>query len=617
MKRIGSFLLACAMIWALIPAKSFAASLDYSLAIPAQYSEVRAFSCGLAAVRKGTKWGYINERGDDAIPFQYDVACSFAENRAVVGIKKSIKLSGANLTIIEFGCIDMNNAYRPFVLHDTVPNDYPNFYVEIFNAEGEVLEHSDIFYTGGYVTISDEAGITRCFRPDGSELVIKSDSLDIFPIYKPTEGVVIATEQDSAGLNLFVDESGNLISALNNLAIDYARPFNGGLVPVGKWIETGTIEGFPVGEGRWGFADKSGKLVIGYEYEDFYVKGYDSEYSIFNDGGLASVKKLGAGWGAIDRAGNMKIPFIYDTLLPFSEGTAAFLENGKWGFINTEGKIIIPARYDEVSGFSHGIAAVLNGKKAYIIGKNGEIIPGFQNLAPSSYFEQDGENADGTPHYIIHTPTRLVAIAENGKYGFGKITFTPDLPKIPNVSDWAIDEVSQAIEQGLVPISLQNSYYSNITREDFATLIVRTIESTKNRDINTILKEYTGKTLYEQIAQYPFYDTNNADIIAARALGIINGVSENSYAPNLSISRQDAASLLMRTAKFLNIAKAGEVSTPIFKDSAEIASYAKSAVDFAVAHQIMNGTGKNKFSPRAEYTRQQAYITVNRLFNSK
>lgn len=615
MKKLCSVLLCCAMLFAVMPAPASAASVDYSVLVSPQYDDARAFSCGVAPVRMGTKWGYINERGETAIPFQYDIACSFSENRAVVGIKKSITLHGSKMTIIEFGSIDMENKYYPFMLNDVPADEHPYYYVEIFNAENQVLEHSDVFFTGGYVNISDNAGITHSFRPNGTELKISSDNLEIFPIYKPSEGVIIATEVDGDGSNIFVDYSGKPISALNNLMIDYARPFNSGLAPVGKWLVTGEIEGFPTGESRWGFADKSGKLVIGLEYEDFYVKGYDAEYSVFNDG-LASLKKAGAKWGAINRAGATKIPFIYDTLMPFSEGLAAFQQGGKWGFINTEGKTIIPAKFDDVSAFNDGLAAVRIGKTAAIINSSGSAVEGAQNIALGIYFTQDGENADGTPHYIMHSPSGIVVISENNKFGFAKINFAPDLPTVPDVNDWAEREVAGAASLGLIPVSLQNSYRASITRADFAALVIRAIEQSRGNDISTILKAQTGKNLYEHVAAYPFADTNNHDVIAARALGIINGVSATSYAPQSTISRQDAAAILMRTATFLGTNPATDNAAASFADSAEIASYAKESVAFVASRQIMTGTGDNKFSPRSEYTRQQAYITIYRLINS-
>ena len=41
-----------------------------------------------------------------------------------------------------------------------------------------------------------------------------------------------------------------------------------------------------------------------------------------------------------------------------------------------------------------------------------------------------------------------------------------------DISDWAKNEIDEAIDIGLVPLELQNNYTDNITREEFAFLTV-------------------------------------------------------------------------------------------------------------------------------------------------
>lgn len=77
--------------------------------------------------------------------------------------------------------------------------------------------------------------------------------------------------------------------------------------------------------------------------------------------------------------------------------------------------------------------------------------------------------------------------------------------------------------------------------------------------------------------------------------------------------------MLTKAAKLLDIS--GEISTIPYADSKDIATWAKDAVNFVSSmedhtnnKQIMGDTGGNKFSPHAEYTRQQAFITIKRLY---
>ncbi|MDO3413291.1 WG repeat-containing protein [Saccharibacillus sp. CPCC 101409] len=50
------------------------------------YDDVGSFSEGLAAVRKGDKWGYIDRTGEVVLPFIYEDTFAFYEDRAVVQI---------------------------------------------------------------------------------------------------------------------------------------------------------------------------------------------------------------------------------------------------------------------------------------------------------------------------------------------------------------------------------------------------------------------------------------------------------------------------------------------------------------------------------------------------
>jgi len=62
--------------------------------------------------------------------------------------------------------------------------------------------------------------------------------------------------------------------------------------------------------------------------------------------------------------------------MPFSEGLAAVMSNGKWGYADGKGRMVIPAKFDEAGGFSELFAAVmLNGKFGYIDKDGMMVIP--------------------------------------------------------------------------------------------------------------------------------------------------------------------------------------------------------------------------------------------------
>ncbi len=65
----------------------------------------------------------------------------------------------------------------------------------------------------------------------------------------------------------------------------------------------------------------------------------------------------------------------YDSVLPFSEGLAAVMVEGRWGYINIQERMVIPPRYDEVYPFFGELASVRQGERWFFINKQGEPVP--------------------------------------------------------------------------------------------------------------------------------------------------------------------------------------------------------------------------------------------------
>lgn len=192
------------------------------------------------------------------------------------------------------------------------------------------------------------------------------------------------------------------------------------------------------------------------------------------------------------------------------------------------------------------------------------------------------------------------------------ITDRPHAGEENTPSTWAQKEIMAALGAKLVPNDLQKSYRSNITREEFCRLMVKLVE------------QRTGKAVLDYAASKgltvtdPFTDTDNAAVLAAHALGIVNGTSATTFTPAGSLTRQEAAAMLTRTAKLLGLS-AGQGET--FADAATFPDWAKEGIayvsgltDGVSGSKVMGGTGNGAFSPAATYTREQALVTALRLF---
>ena len=180
-------------------------------------------------------------------------------------------------------------------------------------------------------------------------------------------------------------------------------------------------------------------------------------------------------------------------------------------------------------------------------------------------------------------------------------------------SSWAQSEIWEAICTRLVPMDLQADYRNDITREEFCRLMITLVEKASGQNIDTYL---ASKALATKSS---FTDTDSTDVLAANALGIINGISANTFNPNGSITRQEAAAMLARTARVLGLTASGGES---FNDAGQFASWASESIAFVsgltdpiTGGKVMGSTGTGNFSPSAPYSREQAMLTALRLFH--
>jgi len=198
--------------------------------------------------------------------------------------------------------------------------------------------------------------------------------------------------------------------------------------------------------------------------------------------------------------------------------------------------------------------------------------------------------------------------------GDHKIIYRPKASEEDTPSSWAQKEVMYAICEGFVPAALQGGYRKSITREEFCELIIDML----CRKDGMSFDEYI-KTKQITLNHKAFSDTSNEHILAASALGIVNGRGNGLFAPDAYITRQEAAVMLARAAKTAGITSSNSEELS-FADSDKFASWAVDSIAFVTAlasrsgTRVMAGTGNNLFSPLDAYSREQSIMTVYRLY---
>ena len=185
---------------------------------------------------------------------------------------------------------------------------------------------------------------------------------------------------------------------------------------------------------------------------------------------------------------------------------------------------------------------------------------------------------------------------------------------IPSV--WATEEVENARNAGIIPENLDSQYQDNISREEFCEIAAALVESKTGEAIADVLDQ-KGLT-----ARNPFSDTTNSDVVAMNALGVVNGTGEGRFSPNDEITREEAATMLTRLGKIMNLHSPESVELS-FSDADSISDWAYDAVAFVSScmdptnnKYVMGGTGGNRFSPKEPYTREQAFASFMRLYNA-
>lgn len=152
-----------------------------------------------------------------------------------------------------------------------------------------------------------------------------------------------------------------------------------------------------------------------------------------------------------------------------------------------------------------------------------------------------------------------------------------------------------------IPLELGTQEIELTVQAEDGTVKVYTILMTRNNEI----KE-TG---------CPFMDIQKhwaeADICEAASLGIVEGVGENRYAPNLALTRSEFAVMLARTLQLSDLGV--ETSNPIsFSDQESIPVWARPMVKAAVAKGIITGYPDGTFSPQQTITRKEMAVMLSK-----
>jgi hypothetical protein len=308
----------------------------------------------------GSKWGYINEKGDFLLPPKYEIAHDFQENGlAIVQVN--------NLT----GIINSDGYFIVKPKYDTISPFSEGRAVAIFDEGYKVLDESGkeittnaYFYIGDY---HEGRAVAANNTEHGDYLLgyLNKRGKEVIPLsyeaasdFQDGKAVVKAKE---GGYSL-IDLTGKV---LNSYPFPFVNFYGEGLLAF-KEKE----------EGNWGYMDESGKVVIEPLFRDVQQ---------FIDGkAIVTVENNNQSYyGLIDKQGNFIIKPHYNSLLNLGEdryalGKAMDPEKPylfpKYAIADSSGQIYTGFIYNGVSKFKDGIASAYNDEFTFFIDKRGQRI---------------------------------------------------------------------------------------------------------------------------------------------------------------------------------------------------------------------------------------------------
>ena len=214
--------------------------------------------------------------------------------------------------------------------------------------------------------------------------------------------------------------------------------------------------------------------------------------------------------------------------------------------------------------------------------------PGYAGLAniPVTYYTRSGQ---AIPQTIL-----VEAISKTTSDQF--LDVTPS-----TVGTWAANAIDFAYDSGLINGVEPTTFAPNtaMTRAMLVTVLYRAAGS----------PEITVSTNFTDLNVGDYY---YSAVVWANVNGIVNGVDDTHFAPDVPVTRQQISAILYRYAKFTGNLVENQGSLEGYTDKALVEPYAVSPMAWAVGEGIISGTTPTTLSPLDHATRAQVAVMLHR-----
>ncbi|MBQ3427234.1 MAG: S-layer homology domain-containing protein [Clostridia bacterium] len=233
---------------------------------------------------------------------------------------------------------------------------------------------------------------------------------------------------------------------------------------------------------------------------------------------------------------------------------------------------------------SNGV--LIENPKTYYIRSTTTFIAVYEEASGSSYSSSKSTNY-GTDTALRNTATQTVAR-----------TLFSDVPE----GSWYYNSVNKMYTQG---------YMNGVTETEFAP------EGTLTRAmLVTILYRYACEpNVYSGngFGDVPDGTWYTDAVTWASDAGIVNGVSNGTFAPNDNITREQLAAILFRYSEAFGYDTSASGNIINYSDSAYISDWAQTALIWTTGAGIITGKDNNRLDPKGNATRAEAATMIERF----
>ena len=171
---------------------------------------------------------------------------------------------------------------------------------------------------------------------------------------------------------------------------------------------------------------------------------------------------------------------------------------------------------------------------------------------------------------------------------------------VPN--HWAYEAVKYVYANSLMQGTDEATFApdENMTRAMLVTVLYRMANSEGAESTHNFADVVSGEWYSDAVAW-------------ASSNGIVSGVSENKFAPNEDITREQMALIIYRYAKMQGFDVSESSTLESFTDTSDVSAWALDAIKWANSVTLVNGTSETTLSPKATATRAQVATILMRF----